>query len=133
MKCYATLPAVVWLAIASYPSISEAANIQTSSCIVEGINVSTANAQYDQPRLTIVCQNAPNGISYFAYLASNNPTVFQALATTISAAQVANQITIQLKNYNNAVLIKYDLDDKSGNDWGCGGANCRMILSLQVI
>ena len=121
-------------AIVMHPALGRATNIQSVQCAVHTISISTASVQFNQPRLTVSCVTPNNGIPYYAYpLLSNNAALFQALVALISAQGNANQVTIDISSKWNPISITYDDDDKSGNNWGCGSANCRTILSVDVL
>jgi hypothetical protein len=71
------------------------------------------------PRLTIVCTGGSSAghITYFAFRISDNPGVVRLLAT-----QVGHDVK--------SITILSNLADISGNSWGCGGANCRIIAYM---
>jgi hypothetical protein len=121
-------------AIVMHPALGRATNIQSVSCAMHTVSISTASVPYNQPRLTVSCVTPNNGIPHYACpLLSNNAALFQALAALISAQGNANQVTMDISSKWNPILITYDDDDKSGNNWGCGSANCRTILSVDVL
>jgi hypothetical protein len=70
-------------------------------------------------RLTIVCTGGSSAahIRYFAFRISDNPGVARLLAT-----QAGHDVK--------SITILSDLADISGNSWGCGGANCRIIAYM---
>jgi hypothetical protein len=71
------------------------------------------------PRFTIVCTggSSAGNITYFAFRIADNSTVAQLLA-------------LQLSPNMKSIMISSDLTDVSGNSWGCGGANCRIIAYM---
>ena len=86
-----------------------------------------------EPRFTISCYTASTGkIVYFAYRISANPAVAQMLQTQFD-------VFVQMErasglSANNIDLIPYtDLSNESGNSWGCGAANCRIIDYLTFL
>jgi hypothetical protein len=76
-----------------------------------------------QPRTSIFCAKGSSvpGILWFAFRDSSNPTVAQLIALNYqSYFQAAATQGCHLH-------ISTNLSDTSGNAWGCGGANCRII------
>jgi hypothetical protein len=134
MKAFVKLAMFGVIASALYPSVARATNIQTIFCGVHQVSVITASG-VNQPMLVVSCVNSlPNtGIHYYAYpLLSTNVPVFQAFMTLLSAQMSANQITSNANHWINPVVITVDMDDTSGNNWGCGSANCRTILNIDA-
>ena len=84
------------------------------------------------PRFTIECYTASTGkIVYFAYRISDNPAVAQMLQ---HSSMFLSKWSASGLSANNIDLILYtDLSNESGNSWGCGAANCRIIDYLTFL
>lgn len=65
---------------------------------------------------------APN-ISNFSFRVDDNPNVAQLLEHVFGDFVLSGGAP-------KAIVVKTDLGDTSGNAWGCGGANCRIIHGL---
>jgi hypothetical protein len=127
-------PAILFaIATVIYPVAAHATDIVSTSCIVQNISITTSNLPFDQPRLTVTCSSVvpSSNITYFAFplLASDSELspasqgpLFQTLTTLLSAHGGAGRV----------LTISYDLSDASGNSWGCGSANCRIILNVDA-
>ena len=130
MKAFVKLAMLAIIAGAMYPAVAHATNIQTVRCGIGQVYVVTST---NLPMLVIACAPNPNTPPYYAYpLLSTNAPIFQAFMTLITAQASANQITAHANNWTNALLITVDMDDTSGNNWGCGAANCRTILNIET-
>jgi len=111
--------AVSILAMLFAPS-SVAAELSKVTCAAPVAEVATGQSIGPlAPRFTVVCTggSTAGNITYFAFRISDNPTVAQLLATL-------------LRPNMKSIGIISDLNDTSGNSWGCGGANCRIIAYL---
>jgi hypothetical protein len=77
-----------------------------------------------KPRVTIFCSggSSVSGIDFFAYEISANPNVAATIPTLVGYWVLLG---------NTSIRISSNLDDLSGNAWGCGGANCRIIDYLE--
>jgi hypothetical protein len=99
--------------------------------------ITTNNAPYDQPRITFECSGeggaGPHGSpwNYFAFRISDNPAVAQMLQQlilwgTINTGNRDYPLALQ------GMCITFDPNDTSGNAWGCGSSNCRIIRGIKV-
>jgi hypothetical protein len=99
---------------------SFAADLTTVTCKAPVSEVATGQDIGSlAPRFTILCTggSSAGNITYFAFRISDNPTVAQLLE---------GQLSPDMKS----IRILSDLTDTSGNSWGCGGANCRIIAYM---
>jgi hypothetical protein len=74
------------------------------------------------PRVTIACTGASSAgnITFFAWRISDSPDIAHLIQASIAAANIT-------KASVNGVIIWSDLSDTSGDTWGCGSRNCRII------
>jgi hypothetical protein len=75
-----------------------------------------------QPRVTVYCaggSSAP-GIDYFASEISANTTVAAAIPSLVAPWVFENGL-------GSSITIQSNLSDTSGESWGCGYGNCRII------
>jgi hypothetical protein len=86
------------------------------------ITIAGAGTEGDPARLIGQCSTAQNGISYFAFRLSDGSDMFKTFLSTLTSAKLGNR----------PVEIYYDPNDTSGNNWGCGSANCRRIKQLRM-
>lgn len=77
------------------------------------------------PRFTIHCDggSSTGGVTFFAYRISDNPAIAQLLSQAFETyitrfASIAPGTAIGLSS---------DSSDTSGDAWGCGAGNCRII------
>ena len=75
-----------------------------------------------QPRVTIICSggSSESPINYFAYEISANSTVAAAIPALVASWVLENGVGSSITIYSN-------VSDTSGNAWGCGMGNCRII------
>jgi len=79
------------------------------------------------PRVTVFCVegSTAGNISYFAWRISDDPDVAQLVQSALAAHNIrAGGVT------HNSVILTSDLADASGNAWGCGADNCRIINEI---
>jgi hypothetical protein len=83
----------------------------------------TVNTGQDStaPRFTITCTGGSTAgqITYFAYEISKNKTVAEMLEPIVG--------DLLLVNGDSSITISSNLNDTSGDGWGCGASNCRII------
>ena len=78
-------------------------------------------------RFTIQCSSTNLGaIVYFAYRIAQSPATAQMLQRQFNFF-IERQRAYGLSANNIDLILYTDLSNKSGNSWGCGGANCRII------
>jgi hypothetical protein len=102
------------------------------ACLEPSTQVSTGLDGLE-PRFTIQCLSTNvRNITYFAYKISQSPATAQMLQTQVNFF-IERSLAAGLSP-NNVMLILYtDLSNESGNSWGCGAANCRIIDYLTMI
>ena len=72
-------------------------------------------------QVTIDCTGGSSvGIRFFAYRIKDNPTVANQIATLVGFYVLEN-------GRGSSITIFSDLSNLSGNNWGCGASNCRII------
>jgi hypothetical protein len=79
----------------------------------------SSNAQ-----VTVICTGGSSvpGIRGFAYRISDNPTFASQIATVVGLYELAHP--------GAPITLYSDLSNLTGNDWGCGSANCRILDQL---
>ena len=119
---------VITLAFGSLlPFIATAAHAQDTAVTCSGpvLQVNTG-VDGEQPRFTIRCSggSSAGAITYFAYRLSSSKTLPQLLASAFE--------TYELQHGTGSIAISSNLNDTSGNAWGCGAGNCRIIDYLSA-
>jgi hypothetical protein len=121
--------AVIWAlsGAAAFSMLAPSAKAADTTVICKGpvLTVNTGKGDGTQPRFTIHCFGGSSvaGITFFAYLISTNPTVAQLLGQAFEAYMVRHSSS----DPGVAVPIASNLSDVSGDAWGCGAGNCRII------
>jgi hypothetical protein len=111
----------------AFSALAPAAKAADTTVICKGpvATVNTGKGDGTPPRFTIHCSggSSAGSITFFAYEIAVNPTVAlllsQAFETYITRYSSANPGV--------AVPIASNLSDTSGDAWGCGAGNCRII------
>lgn len=105
------------------PSPARAADT-TVSCVDPQFYLTAGHGNATQPRFEIDCPGGSNvGIKIFSFLISSNPTL-ALLFERAAAGWVLENGT------HSTILLGSNLADTSGNAWGCGAANCRILDGL---
>ncbi len=115
---FAGIPVTMFTMLFAAPSL--AANLTKVTCVAPVAEVATGESIAPlEARFTVVCKggSTAGNITYFAFRIADNPAVAPLLAA-------------QLKPNMKSIDVISDLSDTSGNSWGCGGANCRIIAYL---
>jgi hypothetical protein len=73
------------------------------------------------PQVTIDCTGGSSaGFHYYAFLIKDSPTLASMIPVLVGNAVLVRGTTTSITIYS-------DLSDISGNAWGCGSSNCRII------
>ena len=90
------------------------------TCYAPQIEVNTGQ-DGTQPRMTLHCTGGSSvtGIDYFAFEISVSPSLAQMIQQTYQGFLETHK--------KSPVLVSSNLSDTSGNGWGCGVGNCRII------
>jgi hypothetical protein len=125
MKVKAAILALTGTAVFSVLAPPAKAADTTVICKGAVLTVNTGKGDGTPPRFTIHCSggSSAGSITFFAYLISNNPGVAQLLAQAFEAYMVRYSSS----NPGISVPIASNLSDLSGDAWGCGAGNCRII------
>jgi len=85
------------------------------------------------PRVTVFCSlgSSAGNIVYFAWRISDNPDVAQLVQSALAARNIRFAAAFNDPTpAHNSIPLTSDLADTSGNAWGCGAANCRIINEI---
>lgn len=110
--------------LATFFAPASFAALTTVLCVSPLLEVTTG-ADGTAARVTINCtggSSAP-GIPYFAYQISTNPNIAMLLQQNVGPF-------LQLYGATAKLQIVTDLNDTSGDAWGCSAANCRIIYGI---
>jgi hypothetical protein len=78
-----------------------------------------------KPQVTIDCTGGSSaGFEFFAFRYDINPNFANSIPTL-----VANWVLMNGTSSN--IILYSNLEDVSGNAWGCGSANCRIINQVR--
>lgn len=104
------------LSLLSILSLSGIAQGVWFDCRAQGVAVYTQ-------RVHIRCANSAGAIRYFAMRSSANRDFVNRTLTVANTAVVAGKI----------IKIQYNPNDTSGQNVGCGAADCRLIQAVEII
>jgi hypothetical protein len=85
------------------------------------INTGTGNTG-DPPRFYAQCSSYWGSLNIFAIRLSDGADMFDALNSVAISAQISGR----------PIEIYFDDADLSGNNWGCGTGNCRIIQQFRL-
>ena len=117
----------VSLACLAYPEKSLAADTQVTCTAPVVVAWATGAGPTPRPNVIIDCTGGSSaGFRFFAYpLAPVNGLTFNANFANSIPTLVANWVLVN--GPLSSITLLSDLSNKSGNNWGCGGANCRIL------
>jgi hypothetical protein len=125
MKVKAAMLALAGVVVFSVHAPPAKAADTTVICKRPVLTINTGKGDGTPPRLTVHCSGGSSaaGITFFAYQISTNPAVAQLLAQAFEAYMVRYSSS----DPGISVPIASNLSDVSGDAWGCGAGNCRII------
>jgi hypothetical protein len=88
-------------------------------CFTPEIVIQTGKNE-NAPSIYIYCSGGSSfpGVVYFGWRISDNPNIAPLVVASVAAVQIEKV---------SEVTVYTNLLDLSGNTWGCGSANCRII------
>ena len=105
----------------AYPQESLAADTEVTCTAPVVIAWATGAGVTPAAQVTIYCTGGSSvGIPFFAYRIKNNPTVANQIATLVGFYVLEH-------GPGASITISSDLSNTTGNNWGCGASNCRII------
>jgi hypothetical protein len=105
----------------AYPQKSLAADTEVTCTAPVVLVWATGGGVTPAAQVTIDCTGGSSvGIRFFAYRIKDNPTVANQIATLVGFYVLEN-------GRGSSITIFSDLSNLSGNNWGCGASNCRII------
>ena len=106
---------------------AEAQTITSVTCFTPVTNISTGQGgSFDQPRWELHCLggSTATNISHFSWRISENvylaPLMEKMFGDLIRSGRPPPSL-----------IVRTDLSDVSGNAWGCGSSNCRIIAGFE--
>lgn len=102
------------------------ADLTSISCNIPVLQLTTG-ADGTVPRMVIFCKGGSSAgkIVYFAYKIESNPTI----AALISDA-VRNYLLLYRRFPGVPLYLRSDLNDVSGDAWGCKSEVCRILAAI---
>ena len=109
--------------LATFFAPASFAALTTVLCVSPQVEVITG-ADGTAPRVTINCTGGSSvpGIPYFSYQIATSPAIAMLIQQDIGPF-------LQLYGATAQIQIVTDLNDTSGDAWGCSAANCRIIYA----
>jgi len=112
----------VALVIGAFQIVTATAAKAADTAVTCKTPFATVNTGQDgsSPRFTIKCTGGSSAgdIIYFAYKISTNPGL---------AAMLVQTFETYVFQSGDPISIYSNLADQSGDEWGCGGSNCRIL------
>ena len=117
----------VALACLAYPQKSLAADTEVTCHAPVVVVWATGGGPFPRPQVTIDCTGGSSaGIQFFAYpLAAAPGLSFNANFANSIPVLVGNLVLVHGPGTD--ITLTSDLSNTSGNNWGCGSANCRIL------
>jgi hypothetical protein len=109
------------LACLAYPQKSLAADTAVTCTAPVVIEWATGAGPTPKPNVVIDCTGGSSaGFQFFAYRYDVNPNFANSIPALVGFYVLEH-------GPGASITLSSNLSDTSGNNWGCGGANCRIL------